>query len=176
MTTILLLISLLLHVVAFYFIVVLYTKYSTIKDLSKSQRAILDETETSMTSFLIEMKEENERLIQHFKQGSAHYNHDRKELDEKTNESNHHIANSTMIHTNNIVPEEPLEEDLPDYFSQLNEIEDIVEISKPEQKKNLPFEIHAIKLYENGHTVEQIAKKLSKGKTEIELLLKFRQK
>ncbi|OAS83311.1 hypothetical protein [Metabacillus litoralis] len=176
MTTKLLFISLLLHVVAFYFIIVLYTKYSTIKDLSNSQRAILDETETSMTSFLIEMKDENERLIQHLKQESAHITNHGKELEAKTKESNHPTANSTMIHTNEKVPEEPQESELPDYLSELNEIEDIVEISQPVQKKDLPFEIQAINLYENGHTVEQIAKKLSKGKTEIELLLKFRQK
>jgi hypothetical protein len=176
MTTILLLISLLLHVVAFYFIVVLYTKYSTIKDLSNSQRAILDETETTMTSFLIEMKEENERLIQHFKQGHEYNTHHGIELEAKTNESDHPIANSMIINMNKKVSEEPQEDELLDYFSELNKIEDIVEISQPEQKKNLPFEIQAINLYENGHTVEQIAKKLSKGKTEIELLLKFRQK
>jgi hypothetical protein len=176
MTTILVLISLLLHVVAFYFIVVLYTKYSTIKDLSNSQRDILDETETSMTSFLIEMKEENEKLIQHFKQGPAHNTLHRKVFEAKTNESDHQIASSTMIDTNKKVPVESQEDMLPDYLSELNKIEDIIEISQPEQKKILPFEIEAINLYENGHTVEQIAKKLSKGKTEIELLLKFRQK
>jgi hypothetical protein len=129
-----------------------------------------------MTSFLIEMKEENKRLIQHLKQDSVHITHHGKELEAKTNESNHRIVNSTMIHTNEKVPEDHSEGELPDYLSKLNEIEDIVEISQPVQKKDLPFEIQAINLYENGHTVEQIAKKLSKGKTEIELLLKFRQK
>jgi hypothetical protein len=176
MATILLLISLLLHVVAFYFIVVLYMKYSNVKDLSDSQRKMLEETENSMTSFLIEIKDENERLIQNLKKSSAPFPQPASypqtvkdpEITEeeivmpKSKPSN--IANSTN------------QDDLPDYLSGVNEVEDIIEINHSTQEKNLPFEINAINLYKNGHTVEQIAKKLNKGKTEIELLLKFRQK
>ncbi|MGM0873693.1 MAG: hypothetical protein ACQEWV_02635 [Bacillota bacterium] len=181
MTTILLLISLLLHVVAFYFIVVLYMKYSNVKDLSDSQRKMLEETEYSMTSFLIEMKDENERLIQNLKKSPASFPqpapYPQTVKDPETREEEivmpkskpsdiaiNDYANSTIL------------DDLPDYLTGINKVEDIIEINHSTQEKYLPFEIEAINLYKNGHTVEQIAKKLIRGKTEIELLLKFRQK
>lgn len=175
MTTILLFISLLLHVVAFYFIIVLYMKYSTIKDLSNTQRKMLEETENSMTSFLIEMKDENERLLQILKQSYVdkpqHVNEpemkERNIVQDKVNTSKND-ANDYPTTVNHDV--------LPDYLSSVNEVEDIIEINHLKQEKKLPFEIEAINLYQNGHTIEQIAKKLNKGMTEIELLLKFRQK
>ncbi|WP_084821903.1 hypothetical protein [Bacillus sp. SA1-12] len=68
------------------------------------------------------------------------------------------------------------QDELPDYLNNVNKIEDIIEISQSSQGKSLPFELEAINLYEKGYTLEQIAKKLNKGKTEIQLLLKFRRK
>jgi hypothetical protein len=156
-------------------------KYSNVKDLSDSQRKMLEETENSMTSFLIEIKDENERLIQYLKKSSAPFPQPASypqtlkdpEITEeeivmpKSKPSN--IAMNNFANSTN-------QDDLPDYLSGVNDVEDIIEINHSTQEKNLPFEINAINLYKNGHTVEQIAKKLNKGKTEIELLLKFRQK
>jgi hypothetical protein len=175
MTTLLLLISLLLHVVAFYFIVVLYMKYSTIKDLSVSQRIMLEETEQSLTSFLIEMKDENEKLLRNLdnslQKNSLHMTGD----EEKKKEIVQDHENEMLVSKEEAaIPEN--QEDLPQYLAGINEIVDIIEINKIPQKINTPFEIEAIKLYEKGHTVEQIAKKFNKGKTEVELLLKFRLK
>lgn len=174
MTTILLLISLLLHVVAFYFIVVLYTKYSNVKELSDSGRKMLEETEASMTSFLIEMKDDNERLIQNLKRFENNLDDNNKQ---KTKERENVLSKAnTIINNKKEYVMTDNHDEFPDYLSSINEVEDIIEINQSPQEKNLPFEIEAINLYKNGYTVEQIAKKLNKGKTEIELLLKFRQK
>ncbi|QGQ46831.1 Swarming motility protein SwrB [Metabacillus sediminilitoris] len=173
MTTILLLISLLLHVVAFYFIVVLYSKYSTIKDLADSQRDLLEEAEQALTSFLIEIKDENEKLLQ---------NLEAKGLENSTNEQDEKKSKVIVQSRGNAASDtkqEPAvftDEELPQYLPKVDEIEDIIEINNFSQKNNISFEIEAINLHEKGHTVEQIAKKLNKGKTEIGLLLKFRQK
>lgn len=177
MTTILLLLSLLLHVVAFYFIIVLYSKYSSMKDLTDSHRKLIEETEDSMTSFLIEMKDENERLIQHiqlqhnsFDQQEEPKNVERiKKQQNQSIEQNHDKkANQDTLVIQN-------DSTLPDHLSGLDNVVDIVEISQSSPQKVLPFEIEALSLHDNGYTVEQIAKKFKKGKTEIELLLKFRQ-
>jgi hypothetical protein len=175
MSTILLVISLLLHVVAFYFIVVLYMKYSNVKDLSYSQRKLLEETENSMTSFLIEMKDENERLLQSLTKSLAYNSSQVNESENKAKETVEFKANTSVRDQKDYMITKN-QEDLPDYLSRVMEVEDILEINQPSHKKEIPFEIEAINLYKNGHTVEQIAKKLNKGKTEIDLLLKFRQK
>ncbi len=176
-TTILLLISLLLHVVAFYFIIVLYMKYSTMKNLTNTQRQILEETENSMTSFLIDMKDENERLIQTLLNSSSMKV---QSMDNDLNEANLGInseldKNQLKQKSSSKGIDQDLKE-LPSHLSGIGEMKDSVEITQTYNKKNPPFEIEAINLYEEGYTVEQIAKKLKKGKTEVELLIKFRQK
>lgn len=45
--------------------------------------------------------------------------------------------------------------------------------SLPEKEKMLTVEQQALELTKQGKSVEEIAKQLQKGKTEIELLLKF---
>ncbi len=45
--------------------------------------------------------------------------------------------------------------------------------TKKEEEKPLTIEQQAVELAKKGKTVEEIAKQLQKGKTEIELLLKF---
>ncbi|MBZ5749897.1 hypothetical protein [Metabacillus rhizolycopersici] len=174
MTAILLSISLLLHVVAFYFIAVLYMKYSTIKELSDTQKKMIEETEQAMTSFLIEMKDENERLLQHLNSSSEHPQQRNKSVMLEKKDLQQNEIPSKESRRNDLIVER--QEDLPDYLAAANLVEDIIEITNAPQEKMIPFELEAINLFKNGHTVEQIAKKLNKGKIEIELLLKFRQK
>jgi Helix-turn-helix domain of resolvase len=171
MPTILLLISLLLHVVAFYFIVVLYMKYSTIKNISDTQRQILEETENSMTSFLIDIKDENDRLIEKLVKTSNTIPQKKEERD--INPIN---QDKKASHIEIQKPDKHVDKnELPDYLLNVDQVEDIVEINQSKQLTNPSFEDRAINLYKEGHTIEQIAKQLNVGKTEIELLLKFRQ-
>ncbi|MGM7720395.1 Swarming motility protein SwrB [Metabacillus sp. Hm71] len=163
MTILLFIISLLLHIVSFYFIIVLFTKYSTIKDLANTQKKLLEETEEAMTGFLIEIKDENERLLSELKQ------------QEKLTVSEERVEVSSKKLLEHGTEMDKTQKELPEYLNSVNKIEDIIELSHFSQEKSLPFEMEAINLYEKGYTLEQIAKKLNRGKTEIELLLKFRQ-
>ena len=174
-TTILLLLSLLLHVVAFYFIIVLYMKYSTMKDLTDTQRQILEETENSMTSFLIDMKDENEKLIETLLSSSREVQQMPNPVETvESDQHRHTVKRQNPKSSNNIDTKENMI-DLPSHLLGLDDMQDIVEITQTKNKKKPPFEIEAINLYKKGYTVEQIAKQLNKGKTEVELLLKFRQ-
>ncbi|MDQ0230507.1 hypothetical protein [Metabacillus malikii] len=175
MNTFLFMISLLLHIVAFYFIVVLFTRYSAMKNVAETQSTMLEEAENSLTNFLIEMKDENNRLIQQLTSNSAasvqensseHVGKHSKNTDEKNSElelDSNNGANDLL--------------DLPNYLQDLSDIKDVVEIKTEQvEDKPLPFEKKVIDLYEKGYSIEKIAKQLNKGKTEIELLLKFQQK
>lgn len=174
MTAILLSVSLLLHIVAFYFIVVLYMKYATMKELSDTQKKMVEETEQAMTSFLIEMKDENDRLLKQLNTSSKHPQQLNESMMPETKKHQQNEASPKENKRNDLI--EKGQEDLPDYLAAANVVEDVIEITNVPQEKKLSFEIEAINLFENGYTVEQIAKRLNKGKTEIELLLKFRQK
>ncbi|MCV9887686.1 hypothetical protein [Metabacillus halosaccharovorans] len=174
-TTILLLLSLLLHVVAFYFIIVLYMKYSNMKNLSDTQRQILEETENSMTSFLIDMKDENEKLIKTLLRSSNERIPDPMKEEAIELNQNSYSETEQKPKAPNKTELEVNSKELPGHLSGIDDMEDIVEITQTPNKNKPPFEIEAINLYKQGYTVEQIAKRLNKGKTEVELLLKFRQ-
>ncbi|MBM7603296.1 hypothetical protein JOC75_001266 [Metabacillus crassostreae] len=155
-------------------------KYSTMKSLTDSQREILEDTETSMTSFLIEMKDENDRLIDQLSNNSALSSQEIVQKDSENAKVNNIAVKANSYDLDKVKqskPEENEDEALPKHLSQIEEVKDTIEISESSltETDTLPFEIEAINLYENGYSIEQIARKFNKGKTEIELILKFRQ-
>ncbi|MED4401505.1 hypothetical protein [Metabacillus fastidiosus] len=171
MTPILLVLSLILHVITFYFLILLSTKYSSMKEIASNQERLFEETEQALSTYLIEIKEENEKLIKELKNGKEAFVKRSEPIREAINERKHESAAEAEL----------TEDELPPHLQQLIIQNDRLEISKDSaalEKKIVPlsFEAEVIELYENGHTVEQIAKKFKKGKTEIELLLKFKQK
>ncbi|MFY4773911.1 DUF6115 domain-containing protein [Metabacillus sp. RGM 3146] len=160
MQTVLVLISLMLHAAAFYFILLLFTRYSNVKNLEQEQRKLLEETEQVLTGYILEMKEENERLL--------------KELTEGNN------PHSTSGEEKRYAVEKEIPEiesdELPSHLEALADINDTIEISSSIPKKEKLLKDHVLELFNEGLTAEEIAKELGRGKTEIELILKFRQK
>lgn len=170
MLSILVILSLILHVITFYFLILLSTKYSSMKEVSAKQERLFEEAEQALSAYLIEIKEENERLINQLKN----------EKETLMQQSDHAKKVNEQKRTVEI-DKDILENELPPYLEHLVMQTDTVEISKDSsslQKETIPlsFQAEVMNLYESGYNVEQIAKKLKKGKTEIELLLKFRQK
>ncbi|MFA1781337.1 DUF6115 domain-containing protein [Bacillus velezensis] len=62
MSTLLWLLSFVLHGVLLYAVIILYTRFSALKETERQQKKILEETENTLAAFLLELKEENERL------------------------------------------------------------------------------------------------------------------
>ena len=190
MTTILIAVLFFLQLISFYFLIILNTKLAKFKDLEKKQERLMREMDDTISVYLTEMKDENDRLI--------------KELQ---NVSQSEIAASSMQHTEQYMSpqEEPplpvvqevksdsslsLEKDarinVPKnivanaYSRQQHTGSKMVKTASPlkveEQKepdKVLTVEQQALELAKQGKSPEEIAKQLQKGKTEIELLLKF---
>ncbi len=199
MTTFLLLFCFVLIAIAFLLIIVLYQKFSTIKELEKKQSTIIHEMEQMITIYLMEMKEENEAFLTRLLQ------------DEKDLSSSNVKGGSKLTHSSfedkslNSEPFEIIEKSLTtqEMESLLPKYDDENKFEKNIQNKvytnptisekenatgeaKSTFKIkddlyvqslsaQALLLQKKGDTIEQIAKKLGKGKTEIELLLKFRQ-
>lgn len=159
MSTLLWLLSFTLHGVLLYAVIILYTRLAAVKETEKQQKKILEETENTLAAFLLELKEENEKLIENTGSPSSH-------TEEET-------ENSDLRH-----PEKDSEQDAAQ--EEENPLKGLItEVERQEESVNSiaqSFEDRVIELYEQGYSASQIAQKLKSGKTEIELFLKFRSK
>ncbi|GCD83324.1 swarming motility protein SwrB [Parageobacillus thermoglucosidasius] len=157
MIALLLVISFVLHAVSLFIIILLYLQLSKVKEMEKRQQQMAEEMEQTFSAYLLEWKEENERFL-------------KKLSDMANNRSQEEVKNHPSV----VQATSANEKELPDYFPNVDDVKDIVDIRQQAAPPLLADE--AWKLYEQGKTIEEIAKMLKKGKTEIELLLKFRQK
>ncbi|CAN2251684.1 Swarming motility protein SwrB [Bacillus vallismortis] len=162
MSTLLWLLSFALHGVLLYAVMILYTRLAAVKETEKQQKKILEETENTLAAFLLELKEENEKLIENTDSLPS-------QADEEAQTP--HLQNAKTYSERSTVQEE---ENLPEHIEGL-----ITEVERQEESVNSDvqtFEDQVIDLYEQGYSASQIAQKLKSGKTEIELFLKFRSK
>ncbi|GMB08432.1 hypothetical protein EDD69_105201 [Thermolongibacillus altinsuensis] len=156
MATFLWITSFIFHIVSFFLIILLFLKWAKVKEIEKRQAEMIREMETMMTSYLVEFKEENDRFVRQL-----------------ASKQNHSRQNSRQ--NKKIKQEEPF---LP--LPNIEAIEDRLEISVQDEHQEEPpvqeLVEQAVRLQQQGKKLDEIAKILKKGKTEIELLLKFRQK
>ncbi|XKO56399.1 hypothetical protein ACI2WT_05095 [Lysinibacillus fusiformis] len=189
MTTILIAVLFFLQLLTFYFLIILNTKLAKFKDLEKKQERLMSEMDDTISVYLTEMKDENDRLI--------------KELQ---NVSPSELAATSVQQTVSYEPqqeqaysaaEQELKKDRPlsldkdarlyvpknivanAYSRQRQTTETIasspmpLKVEQKEEVKELTMEQQALNLAKQGKSTEEIAKQLQKGKTEIDLLLKF---
>lgn len=182
------------QLICFYFIILLNTKVAKFKDLEVRQDKLMREMDDAIGVYLMEMREENDRLIKELSvTNTAFKNNDTKKL-------NMTILNEAKTSSINVTKEENDEKELliksksivpkniakNAYNRQKENIQSqkssktSTPIRKPDlaQKEKstsveLAFEQQVLKLHSEGKTVEEIAKITQKGKTEIELLIKF---
>ncbi|MDA1475515.1 DUF6115 domain-containing protein [Bacillus changyiensis] len=166
MSTILWLISFMLHGTLIYFVIILYTRLGAFKEAEKNQKQMLEETENTLTAFLMELKDENDKLVQELQKDRT------AEIKQKPEKFEEEPALS--------LPESKEKDaaDLPLYIeSMIHEVEkEEDELNQEEEEEAISFEEKAVLLYEQGLSIEEVAKQLKSGKTEVELLLKFRGK
>ena len=167
MIWILLVFLFILQVVGFYFLALFYTKISKFDDLEKKQRKLMEEMDDSIGAYLSELKDENERLIEQL-----------------------------SIREREPVAKAKISEELSntqEFAATLEQSQPAIRINKPTIPVNVALKSYnaattaqgptleveddrttAFKLYDAGQSVEEIAKQLGKGRTEVELILKFR--
>lgn len=145
MTAALLALSLILHAASLYLIALLFLRYKNVLQAEERQAAMLHETEQALAACMLEMREENEKLLAAL---------DRSFI---TDESSAEADDGGGIQQELSHKEAPADE-TPHEIDQADQ-----------------FRLDVLNLYQNGYTIEDIAKKLDKGKTEISLMLKFRQ-
>jgi hypothetical protein len=201
MVTFFLILSLIFNILAFLAIINLYLRQNRFIQLEKKQEKMMQELEEVMSTFMLEIKEENEQFMNRLQQIGTHKDDEEKKSGETSepNSSKHHIKRKQTEHAfkigkaasfqavkaykKNVYDSQkpikkgksiPLTDDSfeiasanDDRFLDKNQEID----QKDDDVKSLLYE--AILLQKKGLSLEDIAKKLNKGKTEIELLLKF---
>ncbi|HAQ06187.1 MAG TPA: hypothetical protein DCR24_01110 [Bacillus bacterium] len=186
MTTFLLLLSLILNAAAIFAIILLYLRQNRLVEAEKKQGKIIGEIEEIFSAYLLELKEEHDQFIDKMRktqrrkeaQASEEEPPEKHETEGRTVASprvgtgiTYHAArkaykqNSDPINTldgepGSVIPSNTppnqIDQDLI-RFQQLSMIDQVIQLEK------------------QGLSIENIARRLNKGKTEVELLLKFRQ-
>jgi len=200
MTIILIAVLFILQLLSFYFLIILNTKLAKFKDLEKKQERLMREMDDTISLYLADMKDENDRLIQELQRVSKSeiQNAVKQEepivrqkeqeqppsltKEESTADGSVSLDNEPRVYVpKNIVANAYSRQQQTGAKNDANKTEAKVaqsaqqptDATKKEEEKPLTIEQQAIELAKQGKTAEEIAKQLQKGKTEIELLLKF---
>ncbi|XJZ28524.1 hypothetical protein ACF5W4_06940 [Bacillota bacterium Lsc_1132] len=205
MTTFLLLISLLLNGIAIFSIIVLFTRQSRFLEVEKKQEKMMKDMEEVISSYLYEMKEENEAFLRKFQAANSPKNSKQDSLsampetksisskkaehepvgERKGKTASAFKKQAAQAYQNSFLEKKENESKVlvseQDSFNALAS-KNAEEMAGKTASNSSPEEIYrdlfvnqVIMLQKQGLTNEEIAKKLNKGKTEIELLLKFAQ-
>jgi hypothetical protein len=153
-----------LQIIAFYFIVLLYMKVSKFDDLKKKQQRLMDEMDDTIGAYLSELKDENDRLIERLTNLE-------KESTIKKPQENVKFQAAESKSKPFQQPIKPFHHAIRSYHEAAKTT--IAFANETEVATGSDLE-RAIKLQAAGHSIEEIAKALQKGQTEIDLLLKFR--
>ncbi|MDW0115707.1 hypothetical protein QTL97_01985 [Sporosarcina thermotolerans] len=165
MSSLFLLLLFVLQMVSFYVIALLYMKISKFNNLEKKQERLMAEMDDAIAAYLSELKEENERLINIIE------NREEKVLI-KVQEEVKPTRKTKIVENENeftiVQPNIPVNVALKSYQNAPTTPKTLN--LTPEKNDHH----RALSMFDEGKTVEEIAKTLGKGTTEVELLLKFR--
>lgn len=165
-----------LQIIGFMVMTLFYIKISKFNNLEKKQQQLMKEMDQSVLAYLREIKEENDRLIQ--------------QLNQRVKPQPPSVVQTSTApqSAQQAVVPEPSEADVkpkphpvPIQFA-LRSYQKTADNEKKEKELEaepqsepevLDAREQVKKLFEEGKTISEIARELEKGKTEIELLLKF---
>ena len=189
MTTFLLLLSLILNAAAIFAIILLYLRQNRLVEAEKKQARIIGEIEEIFSAYLLELKEENDKFIETMMKtnsinGLKTYGVANEAKNDAASRESHDKEENPLAprygrgisyqaarkaYNQNRVPSATVEND-PDLITEEQTPKDT-----SQDLLQLSFIDQVLLLKKQGLSIEEIARDLDKGKTEIELLLKFRQ-
>ncbi|MFC0524166.1 hypothetical protein ACFFGV_11385 [Pontibacillus salicampi] len=183
MISFLVVISFLLHGVTLLTIFILAKRISTARELEVKQEKVAREIEESFTAYLMDIKEENERLMnmldkngqnveQSFTQGAPDGNTDKENSTSVPAMTNVSSSYSSLV-------KEDIQEQSPDLpLEDTKEKSTYMPPTPPgvEEAYEPSVQSRVYQLFDAGYSKEAIAKELHCGKTEVELMLKFHQR
>ncbi|MBE3570336.1 MAG: hypothetical protein IMW92_09575 [Bacillales bacterium] len=173
MSTFLFFISIIFNVIILFAVVLLYMRQNRLFGLKEEQEKMIQDTEEMLSTYLLQMKEENEAFL--------------KKISSIEVEQTHHTYNNGSLEIQPNQDEQKLNQPKQPIVSKIEALkkyqqqeQSIVQTNESRNEMDISDWMED-DLYENvlflqkkGLTIEEIAHKLNKGTTEIQLLLKFR--
>ncbi|MCM3572746.1 hypothetical protein M3172_06050 [Mesobacillus subterraneus] len=185
MTTFLLLLSLMLNVAAIFAIILLYLRQNRLAEAEKKQGKIIKEIEEVFSAYLFELKEENDKFLELMSATNIQKESDGNKTApiEAAEEKPEAVADGVSKETNQRLGKGISYHAARKAYQQNHvpvpsDSNDNIYMEIPEDNSEstpLSFVDQVVHMKKQGLTIEEIARDLDKGKTEIELLLKFRQ-
>ena len=173
-------------------LVVLYLRLQKNEQLYEEQRELVEQFEMSMQLYLDEIKSENEQLLERLterphqqKEAENHSTPEMKPLvippmeDEfvatPQSYASHLQARLIQEQRKKMTALEELNETSPPVSQREEQVEPPIQKkgTVQEEEKEETYEEQVKRLYDEGESIEALAKRFDRGKTEIELLLKF---
>ncbi len=178
MITFLLVISFLLHFITLIAVVILSIRVSKTKELELKQEKVARQVEETFTAYLLEIKEENERLMNILEQNGQTDVAEKNRSGSDITHPKSQVKSQEQESPGPIVKKEAFE--APNTASYQNEESqssyDIPTEYNKEESYQPSVQSSVFQLYDQGYNTEQIAKRLDCGKTEVELMLKIHPK
>ncbi|MCA1040801.1 hypothetical protein LCM00_14900 [Bacillus infantis] len=198
MTIFLLAVSLIINLILIFAVALLYMRQNRLFEMEKRQGQSFREVEDSIAAFIVEIKEDNEKLLRNIQKnsqpaGDVHSEANGAEAVQAADAG----AGLKGPPAPNLRKGSAMQKAVHAYSKKKEQMpeqgllfpEDIVELGEASRSGNEPSPAEpqaggqadgsileqAQTLQEQGFAEEEIAKKLGRGKTEISLLLKFRQ-
>lgn len=168
MTTILLIGLFITQIISFYFIALLYMKVANFDALEKKQNRLMQEMDDAIAAYLAEIKDENDQLLEKLTMQADKQNHTqevKKELQEKQDKVPFEAESPVQVTT----PQQSMR-----HYARKSYATTQHNRASIDKQEDVDERTRALQLSEDGWSIEEIAKKLDKGRTEIELILKFK--
>ncbi|KRG09742.1 hypothetical protein [Lederbergia galactosidilytica] len=179
MTSALIFLLFVLNAILIFTVVLLYMRQNRLMEMEKAQQKVQAETEELMTSFLLEIKEENQFFMS--KLDDLRKTQQAKDMgDDKSEETvereNQQEDYQPGVEMKNFTRMQAEKAYLVNYAEQLemkeNEGDIEGDIETLSDENLFTDQVHS--LHAKGLSIEEIAQRLNKGKTEVTLALKFK--
>lgn len=165
MVYLLLLLSFLIHIITFMYLKTMKEQSMNPDELAEKQAQHQKEMEELLAVYLLEIREENDKLLQ--------------AIDSSSNQNQQTFSNSQ---TDFVQSDEPTKIKTADQnFKKNASTKQTASYSPPDSdtvadtfEPSLSGQV--LSMYHRGESIEAIARKLDCGKTEVELMVKFQQK
>ena len=176
--TFLLVLSILVNMISVFAIIILYLRQNRLVNFEKNYRIYMKESEELINTFIYEMKEENQEIKQLIGNKKAS-----KPTEGKTQLNQE--PTTTVNHTVTSPPEGYIKKTALNVYGNTNKqtnltnsLDEKVELTSWKEIVTEPDRLLKVvtEMKNQGKTIEEIAKKMGRGKTEITLLLKLNQK
>lgn len=156
------------QLVSFSLLFALYLKVKAKETDALKNKQMYEEMQKSLIVYIDEMKKENDRFLEAIDRQQSTLTIEKEQTDDREGRTPSETEEEQWKKVRVVPPTLAHQRYQEKQIKEKQQIEESVEEQEEETEDPI------LMLYENGHTIEEIAKQLQLGKTEVELHIKFR--